>query len=266
MNQASDPLTSSAYWDAQWRGARSAAHADRDLVAKHLRGRTYGPRGLFVSVMRQRLGDLRGARVLELGGGGPNLRLLALARWTGAQVTALDYSAAGLEALTGLFAGQDVPVRTIEADLFAWPGTDAPYEAIVHFGLAEHLPDLRPLMDRCCAWLHPGGRMLFTMPNMHAPAAGLWRRWAPENWSLHRAHATEAVREAARAAGFASCEEFFYGPPAVHMAAWERTGPMQRVLTWVQRAGNLVFRTTRLGVHGARFLSQERGFVMRKPR
>jgi D-arabinose 1-dehydrogenase-like Zn-dependent alcohol dehydrogenase len=45
--------------------------------------------------------------VLEIGGGGTNSRLLAMAKWMGADVTALDYSKQGLDVIQRLFAYND---------------------------------------------------------------------------------------------------------------------------------------------------------------
>src|SRR5262245_43451581 len=152
-------LTDAAYWNGIWAKAASVEHlspADR----------RFGRDGTFMHMIRRRVGDLAGQRVLEVGAGGVNYRLLALNRWAGARVTGVDYSDVGLELLTKLFRINGAEVDAVPGDFLHIVLSRADFDLVVHWGLLEHFNDPVPILRACCAALRAGGRVLFSVPNM----------------------------------------------------------------------------------------------------
>ncbi len=136
------------------------------------------------------LGDLRGARVLDLcaAPGGKTMQLAA----AGAQVTALDISESRLVRLRQNLDRTGLEAEVIVADALDWH-PQAPFDAVLLDApcsatgtLRRHpdLPFLRPdpdlaplltlqeaLIDRALAWLVPGGLMLYATCSL-LPAEG----------------------------------------------------------------------------------------------
>jgi SAM-dependent methyltransferase len=86
------------------------------------------------------LTDPAGRRVLEVGAGGANYRLLALSRWAGAHVTGVDYSGVGLEVLTRIFRMNGADVEVVRGDFLhvVLPRTD--FHLVVHGGFSTTSP------------------------------------------------------------------------------------------------------------------------------
>lgn len=121
-----------------------------------------------------------GERVLDLcaAPGGKTLQLAA----TGAEVTALDISAARMARVTGNLARTGLAAQTVVVDALDW-SNDAPFDAILldapcsATGTIRRHPDLpfvkdgteiaglvalqTALIDRALGWLRPGGRLVF---------------------------------------------------------------------------------------------------------
>lgn len=245
-------LTDAEYWDAVWR-----EHAPGKLRAWHP---YFGRRGRFLRMVRERVGDLGGARVLEVGAGGTNYRLLALHKWMGARVTAVDYSEVGLDVLRRLFDHNGGEVTCVLGDFLRIDPPPA-HDVVVHWGVLEHFEDPVPMLRACRAALTPGGRLLFSMPNLEAWAARWWARFSPDNWSKHILHPEARLRAACEQAGFAWETSFYFGHPAVQMAAWEHRGPIPAVLGVGQRLASAA--SSVLPLPGVRALSQERGVLAR---
>jgi 2-polyprenyl-3-methyl-5-hydroxy-6-metoxy-1,4-benzoquinol methylase len=238
-----------------WRQSAQPLHLnERDVY--------WGRHGVFVRVLRRQVGSLQGKRIVELGGAGSRF-LLAAAKWEGAHVTAVDYSVPGLDRLKALFEANQCSVATVCADLFAWQAPPADAEVVFHWGLLEHFPDPVPLMQLSARLLKPGGAVVFSMPNMRAIGAGLWRLWSPQSWAQHLYHSDEAVDHACRAAGLHMVRRFYWGPIMLQHGPWERTGLLPSVMTVLQRTCNLVNRLTLVYAHGTSRLSRHRGFVAR---
>jgi demethylmenaquinone methyltransferase/2-methoxy-6-polyprenyl-1,4-benzoquinol methylase len=109
--------------------------------------------------LRQRLGDLRGLRVLEPGcGTGP--LTVHLARWVapGGSVDAFDPSAASLdlcrEAVAGCGAMRVTQCRCEDAE---WPA--ASFDRVICFRVWPHFADAPAVAARFHRWLQPGGRL-----------------------------------------------------------------------------------------------------------
>ena len=247
-------VTDVAYWDDVWARARTKRISRSD--------RMFGERGLFLRLVERELGDLRGARILELGAGGPNYRLLALALWAGADVTAIDYSTIGLDVLSDVFASHGAALRSIHGDFFADDLGGARFDVVVHWGVLEHFVDPRFLLATSAARLMPGGRVLFTMPNMRAFAAELWRRYCPDNWSKHVLHTDASISAACAASELQLSRTFHTGAPLLLMKDFERgSARVGHLLAQGQRL--LAWSTPLLPRHSweNRWFAAERGFV-----
>jgi SAM-dependent methyltransferase len=183
-----------------------------------------------------------------------------MAKWLGADVTALDYSPVGLDAGRQLFERNRCSGRFVEGDVLEWRA-DAPYDFVVHWGVLEHFADPLPLLERSARCLRPGGLLMFSMPNMDALGAWFWRRWSPDNWALHVYHPTPAVTGALAGVGFADVATFHYGLPFLKMSEWERPGLLPSAVGAMQKVCSAAARVAPVfDRFGHRRLSMERGF------
>jgi 2-polyprenyl-3-methyl-5-hydroxy-6-metoxy-1,4-benzoquinol methylase len=247
-------LTDPAYWDAQW--AHEAA--GRKIKEWHP---YFGRRGIFLRTMRAHLGELRGLRVLDVGGGGANYSLLALAKWGGMAASAIDYSPVALRVLRRTFSANDQDVLSYLGDFLTRDPAGQEFDLVAHWGVLEHFLDPTPLLAACRRWLSPTGRLVFSMPNMKAYAARLWRELSPENWKVHVLHEDDVLERSCAKAGLKLVDSFYFGFPALKMADPERWGGFApKLLTLGQRALNATaFIYPYAG--GSEKLSSQRGFV-----
>jgi 2-polyprenyl-3-methyl-5-hydroxy-6-metoxy-1,4-benzoquinol methylase len=249
-------LTDPAYWDGVW--AETASVGRLSPLDPQ-----FGREGAFMRMVRRQVGDLSGQRVLEVGAGGANYRLLALNRWGGAQVTGVDHSEVGLALLTEVFRINGAETKIVRGDVLHTTLPRADFDLVVHWGVLEHFSDPVPILRACCAALRPGGRLLFSTPNMEAWAAWGWAHLSPRNWSRHVLHDEAALRRACATAGLEFEHGFYFGGVAVQMAASERGGRIPALLSFTQRA--VRYASRRFGVViDSRHLSQHRGVLARK--
>lgn len=97
-----------------------------------------------------------GSRVLEVGAGWGSFVEFAGRR--GIQVTSLTISQISERYVSALIARQQLPCRVICEHLFEYHPPE-PYDAIVNFGVTEHLPDYPATMRHYERLLNPGGRI-----------------------------------------------------------------------------------------------------------
>ncbi len=251
----SNAITDPAYWDDEWSRLEN-------LVAEVPHDDFYfGADGLFVRMVRRRVGKLAGRRVVEFGGGGANYRLLAMARWMDAEVTAVDYSPVGLRAVRRLFELNGCTGAFIEADVQAWR-PEEPFDVVAHWGVLEHFADPLPLLEQSSRCLRPAGTLVFSMPNMEAVGAFFWKRWSPDNWAHHVHHPDARILPCLEQAGFHAVRSFHYGVPFLKMADWERPARLSGLVDLAQRVSSASARVLPLFDRiGHRYLSMERGFV-----
>lgn len=251
----SNEVTDPSYWDKEWLRLQ-------DLVVEVPRDDFYfGADGLFVRLLRRQLGDLAGRTVVEFGGGGANYRLLTMAKWLGARVTAVDYSPVGLHAVRRLFELNRCTGEFIEDDVQAWT-PDEPFDHVVHWGVLEHFTDPLPLLVQSGRCLRSGGKLIFSMPNMEAIGAAFWKRWSPENWAHHVHHSTPTVLASLHEAGFVDAQAFHYGIPFLKMADWEQPTVLSPFVDLAQRVSSASARLLPVFDRlGHRRLSMERGFL-----
>ena len=141
------------------------------------------------------LGDVRGLRVLDAcaAPGGKTAQLVA----RGADVTALDRSAARLERLRGNLARLDLQAETVAADLLEYE-PETPFDAVLvdapcsSLGTLRRHPDVvwtktpddiaalsglqARFLERSLDLVHPGGRVVFsTCSTLKAEGEDLWQ-------------------------------------------------------------------------------------------
>jgi SAM-dependent methyltransferase len=108
------------------------------------------------------LGDVRGARVVEVGGGAA-----AAARWLktqGAQVIALDLSAGMLRHARVAADSSGVRVPLVQADATHLPFADGVFDvACTAFGAVPFVDDSGAVMREVFRVLRPGGRWVFAV-------------------------------------------------------------------------------------------------------
>lgn len=107
------------------------------------------------------LGDLSGARVLEVGAGAAQC-----SRWLarqGVEVVATDVSIGMLTAGARFDAENRVDVPTVQADARALPFADEAFDvAFTSFGALPFVPDPRQVHAEVARVLRPGGRWVFS--------------------------------------------------------------------------------------------------------
>lgn len=150
--------------------AANRTHWD-ELVPIHARSASYnvaGFKGGRISLdrlEREELGDVRGKSLLHLqchfG-----LDTLSWAR-LGAQVTGVDFSAAGIEQARALSAELDIPAQFICSDIYELPNVLSGQFDVVYtsYGVLTWLPDLPRWGQIVAHFLRPGG--VFYIAEIH---------------------------------------------------------------------------------------------------
>jgi ubiquinone/menaquinone biosynthesis C-methylase UbiE len=135
-----NPSSSAAEWDRRYGGA--------DLVWSAVPNR-------FVAEV---LADAPPGRALDLAAGeGRNAVWLAERGW---EVTAVDFSSAGLEKARRLAAARGVAVDLVRADLADWEPPPSTFDAVVIAYLQVEAPLLRQALHGAAVALTPGGRLV----------------------------------------------------------------------------------------------------------
>lgn len=142
-----------------------------------------------------------GGKCLEVGpGAGNTLRRL---RWIGWNAIGLDLDAAAA-ATAQRASGCEVAVGTLVSANVA----EQSFDLIFMSHVLEHLPDLRPALERCFRLLKPGGRLVVVYPNPQSLGIRNHQQYAV-NWDPPR-HLVipplEAIMPLLRSIGFAEIE------------------------------------------------------------
>lgn len=127
--------------------------------------------------IRAQLGDLRGARVLDIGCGAGEASVWFAKQ--GADVTACDISSGFLRLVERVAQAHGVKVRTaaVDADGLGLPENSFD---IVYCGNLLHHVDLDRALRAACRCLRPGGVFVSWDPLRHNPIINVYRRLATE--------------------------------------------------------------------------------------
>lgn len=106
----------------------------------------------------EQVADLPPGRALDLAAGeGRNAVWLAQRGW---QVTAVDFSSAGLAKARRLAAERDVQIETVTADVVGYRPEAASYDLVLVTYLQLHTDVLAPVLATAAGALAPGGTVL----------------------------------------------------------------------------------------------------------
>lgn len=124
-------------------------------------GFRWGPEGL-TEAEAGLLGDVTGARVLEVGAGAAQCSRWLVGR--GARVVATDVSAGMLAQSARLDAATGVRVPAVQADARALPFADGAFDVVfTSFGAVPFVPDAARVHAEAARVLRPGGRWAFAV-------------------------------------------------------------------------------------------------------
>jgi 2-polyprenyl-3-methyl-5-hydroxy-6-metoxy-1,4-benzoquinol methylase len=244
-------LIGQEYWDDKWLELPIHIIPEEDF--------RYGRYGFFLRMLQREVCELQGKSVIEIGGAG-SYRLLALAKWAGARVTALDYSHIGIIKTREIFAVNHCDLEAIVCDFFTWSPT-CQYDVVVHWGVLEHFADPVPFLVLCSRLLVPGGKMVFSMPNLAAWGAYFWKKWSPSDYACHTFHSDCQIFRALNQTGFVLDHFFHFDVPMLQATTWETTGIGPSFLSLAQRGMNLISRFIPLRAWGHKHISSSRGFT-----
>lgn len=150
--------------------------ASTDLAQVPVHASFHGPTALETRFILQRLGDVRGKRVLDIGCGlGEASVAFAL---LGAHVTATDLSPGMVEAARRLAAHHGVALEGVvgAAETLAVP--PASFDVIYTANTLHHLADLPGFLAGISRLLAPGGRFCSWDPVKYNPVINVYRRMA----------------------------------------------------------------------------------------
>lgn len=148
MSGAPSRVSTLDHWESYWRG-----HARIED--------TYSTGGRLVREILAD-GDVKGARVLEVGAGSGR-DALGLVE-AGATGFVLDYSPASLDIVKRLAAARGRAIHLVRADALAMPFRDGAFDVVFHQGLLEHFRDPLPLTRENARITRRGGRVVVDVP------------------------------------------------------------------------------------------------------
>jgi SAM-dependent methyltransferase len=141
------------HWESYWRGVGDVET-------------TYSTGGRLVREILAD-GEVRGARVLEVGAGSGRDTLGLIQ--AGAAGYVLDYSPASLALVREQAARQGLTVHVVQADALAMPFRDDAFDVVFHQGLLEHFRDPQPLLRENARVTRQSGRVVVDVPQTFHP-------------------------------------------------------------------------------------------------
>jgi SAM-dependent methyltransferase len=130
------------------------------------------------------------ARVLELGCA-PARWLVWYAERFGANITGLDYSAAGIRLSRDNLAAAGVAGEIVEGDLFSDDLDLGMFDLVLSLGVIEHFDDVPRAFARHASFVGDRGRLVLAMPNYRGLIGLLQKISDREHLKLHN---TEAMQ------------------------------------------------------------------------
>lgn len=142
--------STAAHWERYWNDVEHGTAIE-----------PYPNHGRVVAAARA-LGDLRGARVLEVGAGSGQAAVEMAS--AGARVTVLDYVESSLAAVERHADGTGVRLQLVRGNAVAMPFATGSFDIVMHQGLLEHFRNPRDLLAENFRALRPGGHVVVDVP------------------------------------------------------------------------------------------------------
>ena len=174
-NQAADDaaLTSSLYWDEQWRAIR---------LPYLVNPNTYWW-STFIRLFERSLAD-RPRTVLEVGCGACEW-LIYFERRYAARSFGVDYSSVGCQVGARNLELAGCAGRLVRGDVRALPFAPASFDLVFSLGVVEHFEQYAELIRAMAALVRPGGCLLTTVPNFGGWIGVARRHQDPATSSMH---------------------------------------------------------------------------------
>jgi 2-polyprenyl-3-methyl-5-hydroxy-6-metoxy-1,4-benzoquinol methylase len=249
--------TSKQYWDLWWNN-------NKKIIKLHKWDKLLGPDGSFIRIMKNYLGNLYGLKILEIGGAS-SYYSLALSKWEGAIITLLDYSVIGIENSKTIFKKNNCNAEFLNENLFNWQPKDGLYDVIVHWGLLEHYANPEDILNKCFQFVKPGGKIIFTMPNMLAKGSWFWKNLNKSDWEKHIYHSDETIQKSCGNIGLNLLDKFYWGAPLIQISPINRNEFFKKILHFIQYITYFIGMLIPIYHLGSVKISMHRGFVIKKP-
>lgn len=178
-------LTSSDYWNDQWRRLRpsgdygSLKWVERNYVYRSLDR-------LFHSVL-----PADPTKTFVEMGSGPARWMVYFHKRFGYRVFGCDYSHVSCELARANLTRAGVPGEVVQGDFFNLPGS---YDVVFSGGVVEHFARPEEPLRAFAERVKPGGYLVTSVPNLGG-LNGLYQRWfKPETFETHRAIGLSELR------------------------------------------------------------------------
>ena len=253
----SNELTAESDWDLNWKDFQPMIIEESDQIL--------GRKGTFIKTLEKRVDFPFHSSILELGGA-CSAYLCSLAKFKKAEASVIDYSNVGLSKTYKLFELNGCEVDVHQGDIFSYNFHDEKFDFIVHWGLIEHFKDPIDIFSLSAGLLKESGMTIFTMPNMEALGAGLWKKYDKEDYDTHIFHSDEFIHQLAKESGFLVHSIYHWGPPIFFNAGYWLKGKslLRLIINLFVRGLSLINKLIPVFTLGHRKISAHRAFILVK--
>jgi SAM-dependent methyltransferase len=192
-------LTSSSYWDEQWRGIELPYLVDPAAYWW----------STFIRLFERVLSTLPGT-VLEVGCGASEW-LVYFERRYGARSFGIDYSSVACEIGARNLELAGCSSRIVRADVRALPFRPASFDLVFSAGVVEHFERYADLIHTMGGLVRPGGQLLTTVPNFAGWVGVARSRQDPATASMHLRIHEDDLRAIYAAAGLHDVDVGHFG-------------------------------------------------------
>ena len=250
-------LTSESDWDSAWEAFEPDVIKDNNQIL--------GKNGAFLKTLEKRLKIKNSSSVLELGGA-CSAYLCSLAKFKNANASVIDYSRVGLSKTKKLFELNGCEVDIFNGDLSNHDFGNKKFDYIVHWGLIEHFKNPIDIFTLSANLLNSSGATIFTMPNMEAYGANLWKKYDTDDYNTHIFHSDEFIHQLASASGFKVHAIYYWGPPLYFNAGYwfQERSFLKHLINFFVRCFSLMSRVLPIFNLGHRKVSAHRAFILTK--
>jgi SAM-dependent methyltransferase len=176
------PATGPTYWDRYWSGVtlpREHRHTPRSHYLNAI-----------LDVFDRWLPRDAGLTAAEIGGA-PGQYLAYLHRSVGYGVTCIDFSDIGCAKTVENFRLLGISGDVIQADITTDVGDLPAFDVVYSFGLIEHFPDRRGIVENHVRLVKPGGYLVLGVPNFRGLTGWFMRTLAPSTYATHEISAMD---------------------------------------------------------------------------